>query len=135
MSAKQFYFKPDAGRLFVSPADATPSEPMDAYADDLDVAIGVDRLQQATTIEVRTVLHSWAGLRTFAADGSPVVGLDDNAEGFFWLAGQGGYGIKTSPALSRACASLIRRGQLPDDIRRLGIEATDLAPGRFAPAR
>jgi D-arginine dehydrogenase len=129
---EQFYFKPDAGRLFVSPADATPSEPMDAYADDLDVAIGVDRLQQATTIEVRNVLHSWAGLRTFAADGSPVVGLDDKAEGFCWLAGQGGYGIKTSPALSRACASLIRGGQLPDDIRRLGVEAADLAPGRVA---
>jgi D-arginine dehydrogenase len=129
---EQFYFKPDAGRLFVSPADATPSEPMDAWPDDMDVAIGVDRLQQATTIEVRSVLHSWAGLRTFAADGSPVVGLDADAEGFCWLAGQGGYGIKTSPALSRACASLIRRGRLPDDIRRLGIEATDLAPGRFA---
>lgn len=127
----QFYFKPDAGQIFVSPSDATPTEPMDAYADDLDVAIGVDRLQQATTIEVRSVSHSWAGLRTFASDSSPVVGADATDEGFFWLAGQGGYGIKTSPALSRACAELIRHGRLPDDIRRLGIEQGELAPGRF----
>ena len=104
---EEFYFKPDAGQIFVSPSDATPSEPMDAYPDDLDVAIGVDRLQHATTIEVRRIEHQWAGLRSFVSDGSPVVGFDDAAEGFFWLAGQGGYGIKTSPALARACRELI----------------------------
>jgi D-arginine dehydrogenase len=128
--AEEFYFKPDAGRLFVSPADATPVEPMDAYPDELDVAVGVERLERATTIEVRAVPHRWAGLRTFAADGSPVVGFDGDAEGFFWLAGQGGYGIKTSPALSRVAAGLIRDQRLSDDVRRVGVEAADLAPGR-----
>jgi D-arginine dehydrogenase len=126
-----FYFKPDAGRLFVSPADATPSEPMDAYPEEIDIAIGVERLESATTISVQRIAHSWAGLRTFAEDGSPVVGADETAEGFFWLAGQGGYGIKTSPALSRACAELIRHRRLPDDLQRLGIGQTDLAPARF----
>ncbi|RWC47204.1 FAD-binding oxidoreductase [Mesorhizobium sp.] len=134
---EEFYFKPDAGRIFVSPADATPSEPMDAFPDDFDVAVGVDRLQRATTIDVRRIEHQWAGLRSFVSDASPVVGFDDKAEGFFWLAGQGGYGIKTSPALARACRDLIRTGRLPDELLRQGIEAGDLAPGRirttFAP--
>ena len=128
--AEEFYFKPDAGRLFVSPADATLSAPTDAYPDDLDVAIGVDRLERATTLKVERVERAWAGLRTFAPDGSPVVG-PGSADGFFWLAGQGGYGIKTSPALSRACASLIRERRLPDDLLRLGITTADLSPARF----
>jgi len=127
----QFYFKPDAGQILVSPADATPSEPVDAFADDLDIAIGVDRLERATTIQVRKVSNSWAGLRTFAADGSPVVGADEEVEGFFWLAGQGGYGIKTSSAMSRICAELIQHQRMPDDLRRLGVDVADLAPGRF----
>lgn len=126
-----FYFKPDAGRLFVSPADATPSLPVDAYPDDLDVAIGVDRLERATTLDIRRVHRAWAGLRTFAADRSPVVGPDPAAADFIWLAGQGGYGIKTSPALSRACAALVRREPLPDDLLHLGLNARDLSPGRF----
>lgn len=128
---EEFYFKPDAGKLFVSPADATPCAPMDAFPEEIDIAIGADRLEKATTISVREVSHSWAGLRTFAADNSPVVGADDQAEGFFWLAGQGGYGIKTSSALSRAVAGLIRDRRLPDDLVRLGIDAADLAPSRL----
>jgi D-arginine dehydrogenase len=128
---EEFYFKPDTGRIFVSPADATPSEPMDAYPDDFDVAVGVDRLQRATTIDVRRIEHQWAGLRSFVSDASPVVGFDAKAEGFFWLAGQGGYGIKTSPALAKACRDLIRTGRLPDDLLRQGIEPGDLAPGRI----
>jgi D-arginine dehydrogenase len=127
----KFYFKPDAGRIFVSPADMTPSEPMDAYPEDMDVALGVERLEQATTIPVQRIAHSWAGLRTFAEDNSPVVGPDDTAEGFFWLAGQGGYGIKTSPALSRICAELIRHKRMPLDIERLGVDQSELAPARF----
>lgn len=127
----EFYFKPDAGQLLVSPADATPSEPMDAYPEDMDVAIGVERLERATTIEVTRVSRSWAGLRTFATDGSPVVGSDDEAPDFFWLAGQGGYGIKTSSALSRICAALVRREDVPDDIKRFGVTAADLSPRRF----
>ncbi len=128
----QFYFKPDAGQIFVSPSDATPSEAMDAYADDMDVAVGVERLERATTIAVRRVSHSWAGLRTFAHDGSPVVGPDAGADGFVWLAGQGGYGIKTASALSRACVSLVTAQRLPEDLERLGLAAADLLP---SPAR
>lgn len=126
---EQFYFKPDAGRIFVSPADATPSPPMDAYAEDIDVAIGVERLERATTIAVRHVEHSWAGLRTFAPDRVPVVGIE--AGGFFWLAGQGGYGIKTSPALSRTAAALILHGTFPDDLMTMGVSPADLSPARF----
>jgi D-arginine dehydrogenase len=126
-----FYFKRDAGQLFLSPSDATPSPPMDAYPDDMDIAIAVERLEQATTLTVRRVSHAWAGLRTFASDGSPVVGPDDEAEGFVWLAGQGGYGVKTSPALSRICAGLIRYRRLPEDILQLGLTTTDLTPDRL----
>jgi D-arginine dehydrogenase len=129
--AETFYFKPDAGRLLVSPADATPSAPTDAYPEDLDVAAGVERLERATTLNVQHVTRAWAGLRTFAPDEVPVVGLDGSADGFFWLAGQGGFGIKTSPSLSRACASLIRDGRLPEDLMRRGITASDLAPNRL----
>jgi D-arginine dehydrogenase len=128
---EEFYFKPDAGQLLVSPADATPSPPVDAYADEMDVATGVERLELATTLGVTRVSRSWAGLRTFARDASPVVGPDSTANGFFWLAGQGGYGIKTSPALSRACAALLEKGQLPDDLTRLGISTADLSPDRL----
>jgi D-arginine dehydrogenase len=130
-AAEEFYFKPDAGQLFVSPADATPTEAVDAYPDDIDVAAGVERLERATTLNVKRVLRSWAGLRTFAADAEPVVGFDGRVDGFFWLAGHGGYGIKTAPALSRACVSLIRDRRLPDDLLRLGISACELSPQRL----
>lgn len=129
--AEQFYFKPDAGQLFVSPADATPSAAVDAHAEDLDVAAGVERLERATTLDVRRVSRSWAGLRTFASDALPVAGPDGTAEGFFWLAGQGGYGIKTSPSLSRVCACLIRGNELPDDLCESGITASALSPDRL----
>jgi D-arginine dehydrogenase len=131
-AGEEFYFKPDAGQLFVSPADATPSAAVDAYPEDLDVAAGVERLERATTLNVHRVSRAWAGLRTFASDASPVAGYDASAPGFFWLAGQGGYGIKTSPSLSRACASLIRDGRLPDDLDRLGITASQLSPDRLS---
>ncbi|GAB1362678.1 FAD-dependent catabolic D-arginine dehydrogenase DauA [Rhodobacter sp.] len=129
----EFYFKVTGGQIMVSPADETPSPPMDAWPDDMDVAIGAHRLEQATTLQVSRVTHSWAGLRTFAADGSPVVGEAPDAGGFFWLAGQGGYGIKTSPALSRLCAAQVRAEPFPDDLTALGLSAGDLSPRRFQP--
>jgi D-arginine dehydrogenase len=101
-----FYFKPDAGRLLLSPADESPSVPCDVQPDDLDVAIAVDRFEQATSVVVRQVRHRWAGLRSFVADRSPVIGFDADAQGFFWLAGQGGYGIQTAPAAARVAAAL-----------------------------
>lgn len=127
---EEFYFKPDAGRLLVSPADATPSPPVDAQPEEEDVAIGVVWLEEVTTIKVGRVAHKWAGLRSFVADGSPVIGWDDAVDGFFWLAAQGGYGIKTAPALARATASLIADEGLPIDLRELGLAERDLAPAR-----
>jgi D-arginine dehydrogenase len=127
-----FYFKPDAGTLLVSPADAEPSPPADAQADDYELALGIDRLERATTIPVRRIKRKWAGLRTFAGDGDPVVGEDPERRGFFWLAGQGGYGFKTAPALSRIIADLILNGELPAEATNRGLSAAALSPNRFA---
>ena len=95
-----FYFKPDAGRILISPADESPSEPCDAQPEDIDVAIGVDRFERATGLDIRRIHSSWAGLRTFAPDRVFVAGPDPRSEGFCWLAGQGGYGIQSAPALA-----------------------------------
>ena len=95
-----FYFKPDAGLLLVSPADETPVAPCDVQPEEIDVAIAIDRVEKATTLNVTRVRTRWAGLRSFAPDRSPVIGFDGAAPGFFWLAGQGGYGIQTAPAAS-----------------------------------
>jgi D-arginine dehydrogenase len=109
-------------------------EPCDVRHEEIDVAMGIDRIQTATTMTIRHVHHAWAGLRTLAADHRPVVGMDPERPGFFWLAGQGGYGIKTSPAMARAAAGLIVDGALPQDLTDLGISAADLAPQRLRSA-
>jgi D-arginine dehydrogenase len=127
-----FYFKPDAGQLLVSPADAAPSPPSDAQADEYELALGIDRLERATSIPVRKVNRKWAGLRTFARDGNPVVGEDPLRRSFFWLAGQGGYGFKTAPALSRIIAGLILTGALPAEATGRGLTAEEMSPGRFS---
>lgn len=125
--AETWYAKPDAGRLMVSPADEDPVDPHDAWADDMVLAEGLHRFEQAVTIEVTRVEHSWAGLRSFAPDRTPVVGFDPHATGFFWLAGQGGYGVQTAPALSQLSAALIG-GSAP----MLGPETlAALSPCRF----
>jgi D-arginine dehydrogenase len=128
---EQFYFRPDAGALLLSPGDETPSEPCDAQPEEWDVATAVDRVQSATTLEVRRIRRSWAGLRSFAPDRSPVVGFAPDAPGFFWLAGQGGYGIQTAPAMGRLAAALVRGEAVPHDLRELGVDAYDLRPERF----
>ncbi len=132
---EQFYFKPDAGSLFISPADETPTVPGDAQPDEWDIAVAVDRVQAATTLQIRRLKARWAGLRTFAPDRSPVVGFSPEADGFFWLAGQGGYGIQTAPALSRAAAALVRGLPLPQDLLAAGVIAADMSPQRFRTAR
>jgi D-arginine dehydrogenase len=104
---ENFYFKPDAGKLLLSPADETPSEPMDAHANEFDVAVAIDRVSAAIQLDVKRVNHQWAGLRTFANDKSPVVGFDPRKQGFFWLAGQGGYGVQTAPGLARLASDLL----------------------------
>ena len=129
---EQFYFKPDAGSIFLSPADETPSEPTDAQPEELDIAAAVDRFEQATTLQVRRLKARWAGLRTFAADRTPVVGFSPIAPDFFWLAGQGGYGIQTAPALSRAAAALLLGTALPADIAAQGLDVSAMSPARFA---
>ena len=128
---EQFYFKPESGRILGSPADETPSPPCDAQPDELDVALGVDRIEKATILTVRRLLNKWAGLRSFVADKTPVVGFEADADGFFWLAGQGGYGIQTAPALSRVVAALITTGDLPADIKAHGLDKAMLAPARL----
>jgi D-arginine dehydrogenase len=128
------YLKPDAGKLLVSPADETPIAPCDVQPEELDVARAIDRLMRDTIVEVRHVERKWAGLRSFVADKTPVVGFDPLASGFFWLAGQGGYGIQTAEGMAKTAAGLITRGALPDDIAALGIEAEPLSPARMRPS-
>jgi D-arginine dehydrogenase len=110
-----FYFRPEGGGVLVSPADETPSEPCDARPADLDVALALERVNEATTLGLRSVVTAWAGLRTFAADRNPVAGADPAAPGLWWLAGQGGYGIQMAPALARlAAADLLGTEVVPD---------------------
>jgi len=129
---EQFYMKPDAGKLLLSPADETPSTPCDAQPDEMDVAICIDRIQTAFDLPVRRIEHKWAGLRSFVADKCPVAGFATDAPGFFWLAGQGGYGIQSAPALARTAAALALGRAIPDDIVAQGVSADALAPRRKA---
>ncbi|WP_430391694.1 NAD(P)/FAD-dependent oxidoreductase [Dyella sp. 20L07] len=131
---EQFYLKPDAGRLLLSPADETPSVPCDAWPDDMDIAIAVDRIEQATTLSITHVQQKWAGLRSFVADRSPVVGFDPEVEGFFWLAALGGYGIQTAPAMGRVAAALVRRQEVPADVVALGLDPAAISPHRLREA-
>jgi D-arginine dehydrogenase len=129
---EDFYLKPEGGRLLASPCDETPSEPCDASAEDYEVALAAERVQRATTLEIAHIRNRWAGLRSFVADRSPVIGMDPEREGFFWLAGQGGFGIMTSPAAARAAAGLIVRGSLPEDLQALGLTAEQLSAERLS---
>jgi D-arginine dehydrogenase len=127
--AETFYFKPDAGKLLVSPADETPSPPCDVQPEDLDVAIAVDRVEQATTMTITQVRHRWAGLRSFVPDRSPLIGFDPTMPGFFWLAAQGGYGIQTAPAAAGLAATLaLRDPSLDPELENL---VASVAPARL----
>lgn len=128
---EQFYFKPDAGQILISPADETLSEPCDAQADEWDVAVAVDRVEAATTLAVRRVAHRWAGLRSFAPDRIPVVGWEPAVPGFFWLAGQGGYGIQTAPAMAALAADLIETNVASEALIAHGVRPRDLDPARL----
>jgi len=124
------YFKPDAGQMLLSPANEDPMPPCDVAPEELDIAIAVDRFETLTTHPVRRIAHRWAGLRSFVADRSPVAGWDGQAEGFFWLAGQGGYGIQMAPALARAAAAILLGQALPADIAAQGVTPHALSPNR-----
>lgn len=128
---ENFYFKPDAGRILLSPCDETDCDPCDAQADEMDIAVAVDRLETATTLQVRRLAAKWAGLRSFVADRTIVCGFDPAAPGFFWLAAQGGYGIQTSAAMSRVAGALASGRSLPQDVADLGLTEKDLSPARL----
>lgn len=128
-----FYLKPDAGLLLISPADETPVDACDVQPEELDAAIAIDRVENATTLKISRIRKKWAGLRSFAPDRSPVAGFDPDVCGFFWLAGQGGYGIQTAPGLSKLAASLVRGDTIESGSRDLVVA---LSPKRFSlPAR
>ena len=129
--AGRYYVEPDPGGLLVSPADATPSEPCDAQAEEIDVALALDEIREATTLPVRSVRRAWAGLRTFSPDDGPVVGEDPDAPGFWWLVGQAGAGIKTAPAMAAALVAMIHGRPLPAAISGRSVGISDLSPVRF----
>ena len=126
-----FYFKPDAGALLGSPANADPTEAQDAQPEELDIALGMHHLEENTTLRVRPE-HTWAGLRSFVPGGDLVGGFDAEAPGFFWCAAQGGYGIQTSAAMGEGCAALARGKPLPPHLQHFGLTAAMLSPARLA---
>ena len=130
--AATFYFKPEGPQILCSPADEVPSDPCDARPEEIDIARAIDVINAATTLDIRHVRSSWAGLRNFVADRSPVAAFDDEVEGFFWFVGQGGYGIQIAPALARAGASIVRTGVLPDALIERGLEPEALGRERLA---
>ena len=128
---EEFYLKPDAGMLLLSPADETAVDPGDAQADDYDIAVAVDRLERATTLQVRRIVRRWAGLRSFVKDRSPVVGYDGRQPGFFWLAALGGYGVQTAPALSQIAASVALGRQVDGRLLDFNIDPHRMSPLRL----
>ncbi len=128
----QFYLKPDAGMLLLSPSDETPSVPTDAQPEELDVAIAIDRIEHATTLSVRRIAHKWAGLRSFVAGRSPVIGFDALQPGFFWQAAFGGFGIQTAPAAGSLAASLILGRPLDDALVEADVDVAAISPRRLA---
>jgi D-arginine dehydrogenase len=130
----EFYFKSENNALLCSPCDETPDRPHDVRPEEIDIAVCLDRVGKSISTAITHVENSWAGLRTFAPDRNPVVGFDPTAEGFFWLAGQGGYGIQTAPALARYACSLMLGQTLPEELTTRGLTADDMSPARFRKA-
>ncbi|RKF21126.1 FAD-binding oxidoreductase [Altericroceibacterium spongiae] len=124
-----FYFKPEHGSLWLSPHDETTSEPCDAAPEEMDVAVAIDRLEQAVNWTVDRVEHRWAGLRSFAPDRLPVYGFDPEDKAFFWFAGQGGFGIQTAPAAARLGSQLLRNSGR--DAMTMGLTPDLYSPARF----
>ncbi len=129
---ESWYIKPEVGQFLGSPADETPSPPCDAQPEEMDIALAVDRIETATTLQIARIKNKWAGLRSFVADKNLVVGYDA-VPGFFWLAGQGGYGIQTAAAAGRLAAGLALGKGLASDVSELGVGEAALSPARFTP--
>jgi D-arginine dehydrogenase len=128
---ESFYFKPDAGMLLGCPANVDPMPPHDVRPEEIDIAKGIARIEEATTMTIRRPLRTWAGLRSFVPDGELVGGFDAAAPGFFWLAGQGGYGIQTAAAMGQACSAILLGQPVPERLAALGISAERLSPQRL----
>ena len=128
---EDWYFKPEAGMLLGSPANADPVDPHDVQAEELDVALAIDRIESISTLTINRPTRVWAGLRSFVSDGALVGGFDPQAPGFFWVAAQGGYGIQTSAAMGEACATLARGQPFPQHIADAGLTAAMLSPARL----
>lgn len=128
---ESFYFKPDAGQLLGSPANADPVPPQDVMPEELDIATGIYHIEAATSLSIRRPRHSWAGLRSFVPDGDLVVGWDERCDGFFWLAAQGGYGIQSAAGVSQLACALLLDQPLPQALQRQGVEPQRLAPARL----
>ena len=125
--ADELYFGEESGRLFASPMDEVPSDPMDAQPEEYEIALAAYRMEERTTVPVRQIHSKWAGLRTFAPDRHPVAGFAPDADGFFWLAGQGGFGLQTSPAMAAIAESMITGSDWPMP----GVTADELRPERL----
>lgn len=130
-TGEQWYIKPEGPHLLGSAASEIPEEPGDARHDEIDIALGIERINEATTLAIRSVKNQWAGLRTFTSDRVPVVGFDARVTDFFWLVGQGGYGIHTSPGMGAMSAGLILEGRVPDDVANYGVTAEMFDPFRL----
>lgn len=128
---ERFYFKPEGQTVLASPADEMPLPPQDVRHREEDVALGIERISAVTTLSVRSIRNAWAGLRSFVADSRPVNGWDPAAAGFYWLAGQGGFGIKTSPAMGRFAAAMIATGEPPADLVAVGLDESALGADRL----
>ena len=131
-ASENWYFKPDAGQVLVSPANADPVSPQDVQPEELDIAIAIDRIESVTTFKIRRPSHTWAGLRSFVQDHGLVGGFDEIKPGFFWIAAQGGYGIQTSPAMGEACAALVRGLSIPPAIADWGLTKEMLSASRLS---
>lgn len=129
--SEDWYFKPDAGMLLGSPANADPVEPQDVQPEEFDVALGIYRIEEMSTLSILRPTRIWAGLRSFVADGDLVGGFAPDPPGFFWVAAQGGYGIQTSPAMGEACAALVRGLPIPERIAAYGLTPETLGPDRL----
>ncbi|QHL90736.1 FAD-dependent oxidoreductase [Sphingomonas changnyeongensis] len=127
------YFLPDGGRLLASPVDEHPDQPGDAQPEEIDMAIAADRVMAITRLDVRRITHKWAGLRTFTADRVPVAGWATDAPGFFWLAGQGGYGLQTAPAMAQISAALITGTAWPEGLTEAGAPPAAITPNASLP--
>lgn len=130
-AGENWYFKPDAGAMLGSPANADPTEPQDVQPEEIDIAMGVHMLTEVTTMDIRRPQRPWAGLRSFVDDGGLVGGFDPLAPGFFWVAAQGGYGVQTCSAMGEACAALARGMPLPEHIAAEGVTEANLGPARL----